>query len=122
VSAPLAAAPATRAFALARALALSLVAALCLLFAAWHVARFSPTTAGIACLVGIAPWLLLCPGLVRARPRSFLAALLLTTPYLGYGLMEVLANPGARHFATATVFTAFALAVTLVACLRLSRR
>ena len=47
-------------------------------------------------------------------------ATLLTAPYLGYGLMEVLANPGARLYAGALVLVAFATFVALLASLRLS--
>jgi len=36
--------------------------------------------------------------------------------------MEVVANPGARVYAATTLLTAFALAVALVAFLRVSRR
>ena len=70
----------------------------------------------------MAPWLLALRPLVRGRPDAYLGALLLTTPYLGYGLMELVANPGARAMAAATVFVSFALAVGFTACLRLSRR
>ena len=121
MSAPGALVPTPPAARIARTLALLLLATLGLVFTAWHVARFSPATALVACVVGLAPWLFVVGSLRRGQPASYLAALLLTTPYLGYGLMEVLANPGARHYATAMVFIAFALAVTLVACLRLNR-
>jgi hypothetical protein len=45
----------------------------------------------------------------------------LTTPYLAYGMMEALANPGARMFAAALLMASFLLAVSLVASLRVSR-
>jgi uncharacterized membrane protein len=97
------------------------VLALCLVFVAWHATRFSARTALLAATLGVVPWLALARGLGRASPRSAMAGLLLTTPFIGYGLMEVLANPGARPWAAATVFVGFALAVTLVALLRLTR-
>ncbi len=112
---------AVRARAATRAVALGALAALLAVFIAWHVARFSAATAGLACGLGVAPWLALAPGLWRGDPKRLTVGLLLTTPYLGYGLMEVLANPGARGFAAATVLLAFALAVALAAALRVSR-
>jgi uncharacterized membrane protein len=104
----------------ARALALAPLGALLAIFIVWHVARFSPRTALLASLLAMLPWLPLLPGLWRARRRAQTLGLLLTTPYLGYGLMEVLANPGARAFAATTVLLAFATAVALAACQRLS--
>jgi uncharacterized membrane protein len=107
--------------ALARTLALALLAALLTLFVVWHAARFSARTALLAGTLAVLPWLPVIPGLYRRRAKTQVLALLLTTPYLGYGLMEVLANPGARVYAAATVFLAFALALALVANLRLNR-
>jgi uncharacterized membrane protein len=106
---------------LARTLALTLLATLLALFVTWHAVRFSAPTALLAATLAVLPWLPLLPGLVRRRANTQVLGLLLTTPYLGYGLMEVLANPGARAFAAATVLVAFALAVALVANLRLNR-
>ncbi len=106
----------------ARTLVLVLLALMLGNFVLWHALRFSAPTALIASTLAVAPWLFALPGVWRAQPNACLGALLLTTPYLGYGLMEVIANPGARMFAAATVFGAFALAVAAVALLRLSRR
>jgi hypothetical protein len=106
---------------LARTLAFVLLLALLAVFVSWHGARFSPRTALVASALGVAPWLLAARALWRGGRDSYLAALLLTTPYLCYGLMEVLANPGARGYAGATVGLAFALAIALVACLRVNR-
>jgi len=98
-----------------------LVVLLCALFALWHAARYTAPTAALATAIGVAPWLAFAPGLRRGDRSRTLAATLLTVPYLGYGLMEVLANPGARVYAGALVLLAFALFVALLACLRLSR-
>jgi uncharacterized membrane protein len=114
--------PSARALGVARALVLALTVALLGIFVLWHLARFSGQTALIACTLAVGPWLLAIPAFRRGAPEVYLGALLLTTPYLGYALMEVLANPGARPFAAATVFVSFALAVALVAALRISRR
>jgi uncharacterized membrane protein len=105
----------------ARAAVAVLVALLCALFVLWHAQRYSAATAALAGALGVAPWLALAPGLWRGRPRHYVVATLLTTPYLGYGLMEAIANPGARRWAAALVLVAFAVFAVLLAFLRLSR-
>lgn len=105
----------------ARSLVFALVAALCAVLIAWHAVRFTPKTATFVLAVALVPWLLPLRGLLAGDRRTYAATTLLTLPYLAYGLMEVLANPGARVYAGATVFLAFALFVALVAYLRLSR-
>ena len=114
--------PSARALVAVRALVLALTVALLGIFVLWHVIRFSAPTALLASTLGVVPWLLTIPAFRRGTPNVYLGALLLTTPYLGYALMEILANPGARTFAAATLFVSFALAVVLVAALRISRR
>lgn len=104
-----------------RTVVLALVAALCLVLAAWHVARYSAHTAALALTLLLVPWALPLRGLREGNRRTYAGATLLTLPYLCYGLMETLANPGARAFAAATVLLAFAIFVALVAYLRVSR-
>jgi phosphoglycerol transferase MdoB-like AlkP superfamily enzyme len=104
----------------ARAVVAGLVVLLCALFVLWHAARFSAPTALLAGALGVAPWLAIGPSLWRGRRQA--VATLLTAPYLGYGLMELLANPGARPWAAALVLSACALFVALIASLRLNRR
>ena len=104
-----------------RHLAVGLTAALCGVFIVWHALRYSAVTAAFACLIGVTPWLMLGPGLWRGRRESHAAALLLTSPYLAYGLTEVLANPGSRPFAGATVLLAFGVAVASLAFQRLTQ-
>ncbi len=87
---------------------------------AWHLARFTPRTALLAILVLVTPWLLLLPGLINARRKYYQFGTILCAPYLAYGLMEVLANPGARVFAGATVLGGFALFVALVHALKVA--
>jgi uncharacterized membrane protein len=103
-----------------RRIALLLTAALVGVLAGWHASRLSAATALVAVAVTIAPWLAVLPGLLGARRRAYQGAAILTAPYLAYGLMEVLANPGARAWAGATVLVAFALFVSLVHALRAS--
>lgn len=105
----------------ARAVALTLVVALCCVLVAWHSARYSPQTALLASFVLVAPWAALLPGLWRGRRLVYAGAMLLTLPYIGYGLMDALANPGARAYASATALLGFAIFFALVAWLRISR-
>jgi uncharacterized membrane protein len=100
---------------------IALVAVLCAVLVAWHAMRFTPRTATFVLAVAVLPWLFPLRGLLAGDRRTYAATTLLTLPYLAYGLMEVLANPGARAYAAATVFVAFALFVALVAYLRISR-
>lgn len=90
-------------------------------FALWHAARYSAPTAALLVLLASAPWLAIAPSLWRGDRRRHAWATLLTAPYLGYGMMEMLANPGARRWAGLLVLAAFALFVALTAFLRLSR-
>lgn len=113
-----AAPPALRA---ARGAVAALVSLLCTVFVTWHAARYSAPTAALAGALGVLPWLAVAPGLWRGDQRRYLVATLLTVPYLAYGLMEVLANPGARRYAGTLVLLAFAVFVALLSVLRLSR-
>jgi len=88
---------------------------------AWAFLRYRPQTAALLFTVGALPWLVLLPRLTRGDRRGALWAVLLTAPYLAYGLMEILANPGARALAAAQVLLSFAVFVASIAHLRLSR-
>jgi len=90
-------------------------------FALWHALRFSAPTAMLLSALAFAPWAVLAPSLWRGDRRRHAWATLVTAPYLAYGLMEMLANPGARPFAAALVLSSFALFVALTAYLRVSR-
>jgi uncharacterized membrane protein len=87
----------------------------------WACLRYRPSTAGMLALGAIAPWCFLLPGLWRGERRPALWAILLTSPYLGYGLMEILANPGARVLASAQVLLSFAVFAAAIAHLRITR-
>jgi uncharacterized membrane protein len=89
--------------------------------AAWALLRFQWSTAAVLFPPCALPWVLLLPGLSRGNRRSALWAVLLVSPYLAYGLMEILANPGARSLAAAQVLLSFAVFVAAIAHLRLSR-
>jgi uncharacterized membrane protein len=61
-------------------------------------------------------------GLLRGERRAYAAATLCVTPYLVYGLTEVIASPAARGTATSVLVASIAWFVALVHCLRLTRR
>ncbi|MCZ8130693.1 MAG: DUF2069 domain-containing protein [Steroidobacteraceae bacterium] len=105
----------------ARAVVLVLLVALLAVLMAWHALRYASGPATLAIAVAVLPWLAPLRGLLAGNRRTYAIASLLAIPYLGYGLMEVLANPGARGYAGATVFLAFGLFIALIAYLRVSR-
>jgi hypothetical protein len=88
---------------------------------AWAFLRYRPETAALMFAIGSLPWLILLPRLAKGDRRASLWAVLLTSPYLGYGLMEMLANPGARVLAAGQVFLSFGVFVAAIGHLRLSR-
>ncbi len=90
-------------------------------FTLWHASRFSAGTAGLLIALGVLPWASLAPGLWRGERRRHVWATLLVAPYLCYGIMEVLANPGARRYAGGLILITGALFVALVGFLRVSR-
>ena len=113
--------PAARARDAARIAVAVLTGLLCLEFVCWHAARFSGPTAALAAALGVLPWLLVVGGLWRGDRRRYVAATLLVAPYIAYGSMELIANRGARAWATALAVLAVALFLALTAFLRLSR-
>ncbi|HUO96919.1 MAG TPA: DUF2069 domain-containing protein [Steroidobacteraceae bacterium] len=105
----------------ARAVVAALVALLCFDYLGWHLTRLSPPAASLACVVGLAPWICVAPSLWRGERRRYAIATLLTAPYLGYGVMEFLANRGARTWALGLALLSIVLFVALIGYLRLSR-
>lgn len=105
----------------ARAAVLALVASLCAVLVAWHASRYSPHTALLASLLLVAPWALPLRGLLRGDRRTYALTTMLVPLYVGYALMEVLANPGARAFAGTAALLGFTIFFALVAFLRVSR-
>ena len=87
----------------------------------WAYLRYRPFTAGLLSLTAVLPWCVLLPGLWRGLRRAALWSILLTSPYLAYGLMEMLANPGARILAAAQVLLSFAVFAAAIAHLRVTR-
>lgn len=93
---------------------------LALLMIAWHASRLTPAAAVIAILITAVPLALPLRGLSKGVRRTYRWAPLLLAPYMAYGLMEWIANPGARPFALATLVTTFVAFASIVAWLRAS--
>ena len=94
---------------------------LCADWVGWHSQRYSGQTGLILSLCGILPWLALLPSLWRGERRRLVASTLLLSPYLAYGLMDWVANPGAKGYALSLVLIAAALFMTVIVYLRLSQ-
>jgi uncharacterized membrane protein len=104
----------------ARRVVLGCWALLALLMVAWHAMRLTPPAAALAIAVTLLPLAMPLRGLLGSVRRTYRWAPLVLAPYLAYGLMEWIANPGARPFALATLAVAFAAFASIVAWLRVS--
>src|SRR5690606_26737781 len=78
----------------------------------WSVARLLFAVAATLPL-----WALL-PGLARGHRRTHAATSLCVVPYLVIALMELIANPDARWWASSALCASFVLFVFLIAYLR----
>jgi uncharacterized membrane protein len=72
-------------------------------------------------IAATAPLWMWLPSLWRENRRSFAAMTLCIVPYMVAALTELIANPAARIWASATLVLSFALFVLLIAFLRLTR-
>lgn len=95
------------------------VLAACVTLAAVRSAPWPASLAWTAAF--LVPLLLPLPGLLRGQRRAYAAATLCVTPYLVYGLTEVIANPAARGTAASILVVSLAWFLALVHYLRLSR-
>jgi len=103
----------------ARRTALLLLAVLAASVLTWQFPRLR--SGALWPLLLIVPLLAPLHGLARGRRYTYAWSTLLVIGYIGLGLMEVVANPHARAWPALTVFVAFALFLTLVLFLRLTR-
>jgi uncharacterized membrane protein len=69
-----------------------------------------------------APLLLPLPGLIRGRPYTHAWTSLLSLPYMGWALTELLATPAARPAAYPAFFAALLLFTGCVLYVRLTKR
>ncbi len=66
----------------------------------------------------ILPLALILPAILRGSEKASAAGTLLLIPYMGWGLTEAVANPGARKLAAASVFMAVTCFAALIIWLR----
>ena len=106
----------------ARAWSLLLLAALASVsvLAAWQGERSTVMSWSLS-LVLLAPLAITVPGLVARNRRTYAWATLCITPHFIYALTEVVANPSIRVLAATLLLLALALAIALIAYLRLTR-
>jgi uncharacterized membrane protein len=106
----------------ARGLALALLATLAAvsLLAAYQGER-SAVTFWLLVFFLVAPLAIAVPGMLARNRRTFAWATLCVTPHFIYALTEIVANPSIRVLAALILLLSLALAVALVAYLRLTR-
>jgi uncharacterized membrane protein len=88
---------------------------------AWTTSRYSHTAAIVLLVVSLPPWLVVARAIWRRTRHAEIYAILMIAPYLAYGLMEAVANPGARTQAEGLIALLSLLFIALVGDLRLSR-
>ena len=104
-----------------RLVTVALMLIVILLVCAWTVAGDASIRRVPFAVLATAP-LWLCLPKVRAGHRRTCALLtLVLVPYLVLAMTEAVANPRARGWAAATLFATFALFVSLIGFLRVSR-
>jgi uncharacterized membrane protein len=87
----------------------------------WTTSRYSHSAALVLLGVSLPPWLVVTTALWRRARHAQIYAILLIAPYLAYGLMEAVANPGARARAEGFIALLSLLFIALVCDLRFSR-
>ncbi len=108
---------------LARASAIALWLLMVALTASWPAWTAGARTPFVIGAVAVAVIVLLLPlrGLWKGRRRTYGLASLVIVPYVGFGAMEVVANPAVRLPAAALMFVGLASMASLVVYLRISR-
>jgi uncharacterized membrane protein len=106
----------------ARGFALVLLATLVVvsLLAAYQGER-SAVSRGLLVLLLVTPLAIAVPGMLARNRRTYAWATLCVTPHFIYALTELVANPSIRVLAASILVLSLALAVALVAYLRLTR-
>ncbi len=100
----------------ARALTITLWAALCASLLLWAAAGYS----WLLCLFATLPLLAPLRGLILGRRYTYAWATLFAIPYFAFAVTEILVNPAARWVAGATLVLVFAWFCAMVVYLRSS--
>jgi uncharacterized membrane protein len=104
-----------------RGVVIALTLLLILLVFAWTVSPDVALGRVPFAVLATAPLWLCLPKLRAGHRRTYAWLTLILVPYLVLSMTEAIANPGARAWAGATLFAAFALFVGLIGFLRVSR-
>lgn len=92
-----------------------------LLGSAWFLSGGLSVGTTVAALLSIAPLLAFVPFLARGNRRSYAAFTLCLVVYLTLALMELVANPAARLWASTMLFATFGAFVLSIVYLRATR-
>ncbi len=101
----------------ARRAAIALWIAVAVSLLAWPLAGYSP----LLCVLAALPLLAPLRGLVAGQRHTYAWATMFAVAYLVFALTELLANPGARWVAGASLVLVFAWFCSMIAFLRVSR-
>jgi uncharacterized membrane protein len=104
-----------------RAAILCATSGLALVIAAWILSRNLSALRVIAASAAALPLCAFLPFLVRKQRRAYAALTLCLVAYLTFSLMELVANPAARVWASVSLLSSFVLFVFLIAYLRVTR-
>jgi uncharacterized membrane protein len=94
---------------------------LALVIAAWILSRDLTSARAIAALAATAPLCAFVPFLARGHRRAYAALTLCLVAYLTFSLMELVANPLARVWASVSVLSSFVLFAMSIVYLRITR-
>jgi uncharacterized membrane protein len=94
---------------------------LALVIAVWILNGDFSALRAVGAIAAALPLCAFVPFLQRRRRRAYAALTLCLVAYLTLSLMELVANPSARVWASVSLLTAFALFVLLIAYLRVTR-
>lgn len=104
-----------------RAAILGVTSGLALVTAASILSRNLSSMRVFAALAAALPLCAFLPFLVRKQRRAYAALTLCLVVYLTFALMELVANPAARAWASVSLLLSFVLFVMLIAYLRVTR-
>ncbi len=104
-----------------RAAILCATLGLALVVAAWILSSNPSAMRALAALVAALPLCAFLPFLARRRRRAYAALTLCLVVYLTLSLMELVANPAARLWASLSLLSSFVLFAMAIAYLRMTR-
>lgn len=104
-----------------RTAVLCATSALALICSTWFLREGFSVGGVVSAVLSAVPLVAFVPFLAHGNRRSYAALTLCLTAYLTLALMELVANPAARAWASATILVSFGLFVLTIAYLRATR-